>query len=161
MLLSQNLRPKSRNFALVKPIVKTMKLSADHKWTLLCILLIWYLCFFTPPKTKLDEVTNFDKLVHCCMYLGTMSIYWIEHWRRCIRRRLTNRPLREITVALLAPIMMSGIIELLQAYCTVGRRSGDWADLAANTVGVVLAYILGITVYKRLSRRYFTPKDAQ
>ena len=30
------------------------------------ILVITYLSFFTPPKTQLDEITDFDKFVHAC-----------------------------------------------------------------------------------------------
>ena len=44
----------------------------------------------------------------------------------------------------LAPIIMSGILELLQEYCTGGHRNGDWLDLAANATGVTLAAILGL-----------------
>lgn len=49
-------------------------------------------------------------------------------------------------MAWLAPIIMSGIIELLQEYCTDGRRSGDWMDLAANATGVTLAMAVGIII---------------
>lgn len=41
-----------------------------------------------------------------------------------------------------APILMSGIIELLQDRLTT-TRSGDWWDLAANAVGVLLATAVG------------------
>lgn len=39
---------------------------------------------------------------------------------------------------------MGGLIELLQAYCTGGRRSGEWLDLLADVVGAVLATIIGM-----------------
>lgn len=39
---------------------------------------------------------------------------------------------------------MGGLIELLQAYCTGGRRSGEWLDLLADVVGAVLAMIIGM-----------------
>lgn len=51
-------------------------------------------------------------------------------------------------MAWLAPVLMSGAIELLQEYCTYGRRSGDWLDLAANAAGVTLASIFGFIIYK-------------
>ena len=41
-------------------------------------------------------------------------------------------------------IIMSGVIELIQEYCTWGQRSGDWLDLAANAAGVTLAAVLGV-----------------
>jgi len=36
------------------------------------------------------------------------------------------------------------VLELLQEYCTFGRRNGDWLDLAANTTGCTLAAVIGI-----------------
>ena len=56
--------------------------------------------------------------------------------------------------AWLAPIVMSGIIELLQAYCTGGRRSGDWIDLAANAMGATLAAVIGFALLYPLSKAY-------
>ena len=46
------------------------------------------------------------------------------------------------TGAIILPIIFSGIIELLQSYCTE-HRGGDWLDLAANTTGVLLAALVG------------------
>ena len=54
--------------------------------------------------------------------------------------------------AWLMPIVMSGCIELLQEYCTGGRRSGDWIDLAANATGVTLAALIGMALCKFNSR---------
>lgn len=47
---------------------------------------------------------------------------------------------------------MSGLIEILQATCTGGRRSGDWLDFAANTVGVTLAAVIGILAARYRAR---------
>ena len=113
------------------------------------ILLIWYLSFFTPPKTELDEVAFIDKWVHIAMYGGTFGTLWIEyllnHKWQCNRIRL-------FLWAWLLPIVMSGCIELLQEYCTGGRRSGDWIDLAANAMGVTLAALFGMALRKISSR---------
>jgi uncharacterized membrane protein HdeD (DUF308 family) len=46
-----------------------------------------------------------------------------------------------------APIIMSGVIELLQEYCTE-TRNGDWLDLMANAVGVTLGAVFGLIVLK-------------
>lgn len=109
------------------------------------ILLIWYLSFFTPPKTELDEVAFIDKWVHIAMYGGTFGTLWIEylvkHQWQCNRQRLFQW-------AWLLPIVMSGCIELLQEYCTDGRRSGDWIDLIANALGVSLAALFGLALRK-------------
>ena len=38
---------------------------------------------------------------------------------------------------------MSGIIEVLQEYCTE-TRNGDWLDLTANAIGVTLGAVFGL-----------------
>ncbi len=119
----------------------------------LLIGVIWYLSFFTPPKTGLDNVAFIDKWVHVVMYGGTCAVIWAEYIRR--QRVAAPRELRFAVrrklflLAWLAPIVMSGVIELLQEYCTDGRRSGDWLDLAANATGVTLAAVTGSIFFRR------------
>ena len=48
---------------------------------------------------------------------------------------------------------MSGLIEILQATCTGGRRSGDILDFVANSLGVLLGWLLGTTVVRWLSSK--------
>ena len=112
--------------------------------TIFLLMVIWYLSFFTPPKTSLEEVPFFDKWVHTAMYLGTCLTLWIEYIRQ--HRHADYEKL--FFWAWIAPIIMSGIIELLQEYATGGRRSGDWLDLAANALGVTLAALIGVIVLK-------------
>ncbi len=113
--------------------------------SLLVVLAICYLSFFTPPKTSLDEIPNFDKLVHLCMYGGLALVIWFEYLRRhpIIRWRI----LASIGIAF--PIIMSGCIEILQGICTQ-NRSGDWLDFAANCCGVLLACIFGYCILRPL-----------
>ena len=112
--------------------------------TIFLLMVIWYLSFFTPPKTSLEEVPFIDKWVHTAMYLGTCLTLWIEYIRQ--HRHADYEKL--FFWAWIAPIIMSGIIELLQEYATGGRRSGDWLDLAANALGVTLAALIGVIVLK-------------
>ncbi len=116
-----------------------------------CLLLaaIWVLCFCTPPHTPLDNVAFIDKWTHIVMYASTCAAIWIEYLRA--HKTLSRR--RLFVWAWLAPVLMSGLIELLQAYCTGGRRSGDWLDFAANTAGATLAAVIGILVVKRCAKR--------
>ncbi len=122
-----------------------------RKYPLSCILfaVIWYVSFFRPPKTQLDEIMFIDKIVHALMYGGTCMVLWLEY------RFRHNRPDYEKLFfwAWLMPIIMSGTIELIQEYFTDGRRSGDWGDLAANATGVTLAAVMGWLMYR------FFPKD--
>ncbi len=53
---------------------------------------------------------------------------------------------------------MGGLIEVLQATCTGGMRSGDWLDFAADAVGATAGSAIGILlVWWRATRN----KDAQ
>lgn len=116
---------------------------SHYPFTTVLILVVWYLSFFTPPKTQLDDVPFIDKWTHIAMYGGTCCVMWIEY----LRRHVVIDRMRLLVWAFLAPIMMSGLIELLQAYCTGGRRNGDWLDFAANALGVTLAALFGICVH--------------
>lgn len=50
---------------------------------------------------------------------------------------------------IIAPVAMSGCIELMQAYCT-DTRSGDWLDFLANSIGVGLAALIGYYLLRPL-----------
>lgn len=107
------------------------------------MVLVWYLCLIKPPSLSVPTFDGFDKIVHLSMYLGICGIFWTEYFR-------AKHPLRRTQLLLagvVAPILMSGLIELVQEYLT-NCRSGDWADFAANTIGVLIAFG-GAVVYKR------------
>lgn len=120
-----------------------MQILRHHLFSILTILAIWYLSFFTPPHTQLEEITNFDKLVHICMYGGLSSIIWIEY----LIRHKQIKSLQLIIESILIPILMSGCIEILQSCCT-DNRSGDWIDFIANCIGVFLASLTGYYIYR-------------
>ena len=108
-----------------------------------CITLIWILSlipFF--PETPLDDVEFVDKWVHVLMYGGTFIVVWIEYTLKHLRADYEKL----LFWGWLAPILMSGVLELLQEYCTGGHRGGDWLDLAANATGVTLAAVLGMLI---------------
>ena len=114
------------------------------------ILFIWILSL-SPfiPATGMEDIPFIDKWTHFVMYGGTCLTIWIEYLRRHTKRNWRKL----ILLAIIAPALMSGLIELLQAYCTGGRRSGEWLDFAANTTGVLLAAIVGIIL-----TRFIHPK---
>lgn len=119
-----------------------------YPFSCLFLALIWILCFCTPPHTPLDNVAFIDKWTHIAMYGGTCSAIWIEYLRG--HRDICKS--RLFVWAWLAPVLMSGLIEILQATCTGGRRSGDWLDFAANTAGATLAAVIGILLVKWRAR---------
>ncbi|MCD8296041.1 MAG: VanZ family protein [Prevotella sp.] len=119
-----------------------IKVAKRYPLSCLCVVVIWILCFCTPPHTPLDNVKFIDKWTHITMYAGTGIVIWYEYLKK--HDRLNK--IKLFVWAWLAPILMSGAIEILQEYCTNGRRSGDWLDFAANASGATLAAFIGILV---------------
>lgn len=103
------------------------------------IVLIFYLSLFNPPQTSMSEISNIDKVAHLCMYGGLCLVLWWEYLRN---HHSTIHWSHMLFGGILAPITMSGIIELLQAYATE-NRSGEWLDFLANSTGVTLAALIG------------------
>ena len=52
-----------------------------------------------------------------------------------------------ISLRFVCPVLFSGMVELLQEYCTT-YRGGDWLDFAANTTGAVLASMVGYFILR-------------
>ncbi|MDD2602332.1 MAG: VanZ family protein, partial [Prevotella sp.] len=55
--------------------------------------------------------------------------------------------------AVLLPILLGGWVEIVQATCTGGNRSGEFLDFLADGVGVFLGMIIGIPLALMLSKR--------
>lgn len=113
------------------------------------VIAIFYLSFFKPPQTDLEEIPGMDKVVHVCMYGGLCFLLWIEY----LRNHRTIDRLKMLIGGVIMPTAMSGAIELMQSYCTE-HRGGDWMDFAANTSGVLLAalveyYVLRPIIWKK------------
>lgn len=126
-------------------------LTSNYPISCLYMAFIWVLCFMDVPHTPLDNITLIDKWTHILMYAGTCATIWYEYLRMhdsIVRARV-------FLLACLAPLVMSGLIEILQEYCTGGRRSGDWLDFAANAIGVTLGNVIGILLaaYRARKRR--------
>lgn len=116
--------------------------------TLACLVLIWLLCVVIEmPETPLDGVALIDKWTHFVMYGGTCGVMWWEYLR--CHTRLDAR--RLLLWAVVAPVVMGGVIELVQAYLTT-TRSGEWLDWGADAVGVVLGNAIGLLL-GRLMRK--------
>ena len=121
-----------------------------YPFSMICIAMIWILSlipFF--PETPLDNVEFIDKWVHILMYGCSFIVVWIEYTRK--HKQADYEKL--FFWAWLAPILMSGAIELIQEYCTGGRRSGDWLDLVANASGVTLAAVVGFLIWSLRPKR--------
>ena len=111
--------------------------------SLLCLALIFILSF-TPffPETPFDEVQFIDKWTHLVMYGGTTSVMWLEYLRNC-RKEVCRPDFQTLFwVVFVGMILLGGLVELGQAYCTT-TRSGEWLDFWADSIGVLLGNLLG------------------
>ena len=83
----------------------------------------------------LKPILGIDKLMHTGMYaILALSVYWES---------------RRGWIALIWAIIYGGVIEILQAYCTHGMRSGDIWDWAADILGAAIAVSVVEVVKKR------------
>ena len=104
--------------------------------SLTIIGVVIYLSFFRPPSLPIARIPNMDKIVHFCMYGGLSGMLWLEFlWNH---RRGETVLWHAWIGAVLCPIVMSGVIEVLQRYLT-SYRGGDWLDFLANISGVAVA----------------------
>ena len=94
-----------------------------------CILIaiIWIICIIPIPETPLSDVKIIDKWTHLAMYGALCISIWAEYLRR---HQIIDKG-KLFIGGVIAPILMGGLVELTQAYCTGGNRSGDWLDFAA------------------------------
>lgn len=131
-------------------MVRSAHFVKRYPFSILCIVLIWVLSL-TPifPETPFDQVEFIDKWTHLVMYGGTCSVIWWEYLRS--HQRLDGEKL--FFYAWLSPVLMSGLLELLQEYCTFGHRNGDWLDFAANATGVTLGALIGLLMYQLWFKR--------
>ncbi len=115
-----------------------------YKFSLLVVAVILFLSFFKPPHTELDEITNFDKMVHFGMYFVFSGVIWIEYMHSH-----AHADWRRLAVgAVVLPVVLSGGIELGQD-CLTAYRGGDWWDFASNSTGVLVAAVTGYLFLRR------------
>ena len=130
-------------------MTKMLKILKNYPLSAILITLIWILCLMHVPETPLSNISLIDKWTHIAMYAGTCSVMWIEFLRRRKKKSTkkpataTNNPAKIFVCLFLAPVLMSGLIEILQATCTGGHRSGEWLDFLANSIGCALPFIIG------------------
>lgn len=116
--------------------------------SLLIIASILFLSLFNPPKTRLDDISNIDKIAHVCMYGGLELVIWIEY----LRHHENLNWVKILVFGIIAPIALGGLMEIAQMKLTQGR-SGEWADFIADSVGVLIGAAIGYfaiqTIFKK------------
>ena len=124
-----------------------------YPFSLLCLALIFVLSF-TPffPETPLDDIDFIDKWTHFVMYGGTTGVIWWEHLRLCTKEARKPDLRALFRWAFVGMIILGGIVELGQAYCTT-TRSGEWLDFLADSIGVLLGNAFGLLMKSAVARR--------
>lgn len=125
-----------------------------YPFSLVVLLLVVYLSFFKPGSIRLPWFFYFDKVSHFCMYGGVSGVLWLEYLWNHRKEKISAK--RGLIGASLCPVLFSGAIELLQEYMT-SYRGGEWLDLLANSLGVLVAtliswYLIRPIIQKRFSK---------
>ncbi|MCQ2310344.1 MAG: VanZ family protein [Paludibacteraceae bacterium] len=113
--------------------------------SLLSLVIAVLLLVPMPEDIEEPFFPNMDKLVHVGLFFVlTLVLYWETH-----RLSTTQRFAGLIMIAW--PVLLGGLLELVQQYCTTYRTgtSGDWL---ADLLGVIIAWI-GTWFYTRFIRR--------
>ena len=112
--------------------------------TLLVAVSIVFLSLLPIPEIKwAEDVPLADKWTHMVMYFVLTMCVGFEMVRN---KQASTRQL--LLYAWLIPVVMGGLIELVQANCTGGRRSGEWLDFYADAFGSTLAFLIGILLVR-------------
>lgn len=138
---------------MTKTFLRTYPLS------LLVAAAIWTLSLINIPETPLDDVTLMDKWVHMAMYFVLTMTIGHEYFHSHDGKRADGTSPAPWTVKAMAlwagllPALMGGLVEIVQATCTGGRRSGDWLDFLADAIGSAFGLCACILASKLLSKK--------
>ena len=129
-----------------------IQFAKKYPLSCLCLALIFILSF-TPffPETPFDEVQFMDKWTHLVMYGGTTSVMWLEYLRNCRKEACRPNFQTLFWVVFVGMILLGGLVELGQAYCTT-TRSGEWLDFFADSIGVLLGNAFGLLMKSVVAR---------
>ena len=133
-----------------RKIAYIMKSIRKYPVSLFLIAAIWTVCLIPIPETPLNDVPMMDKWTHFVMF-GVLSLCIISEY---VYRHRKPKGWDVALVGILLPFAMGGMIELAQAYCTGGNRSGDVMDWLADGIGVLIGAAIGsLLVYYRARAR--------
>lgn len=110
----------------------------NYLLTILTCIVIAVLSLFPVKELHLENMSLSDKWAHFIMYGGLTAVVLFDKNFQNLKNRMISLPLWTVGF----PILYGGIMELLQAYCTNGNRSGDWLDFIANSLGALIVYAI-------------------
>lgn len=105
----------------------------------ICITIsIAYLSLMKMPKIEVVSINNIDKLYHLFAYF-TLSSCWLFSFYK--------KPALKFIIIFFC-IIYGIIIEVLQDTITL-YRTGDFKDVLANTIGIVLGLLVFNQIFKK------------
>lgn len=102
-----------------------------------------------PEDPPLGDVPLIDKWVHFVMYGGVSCAVWYDYYRK---RKHTGFTVQAFVLAVMYPLALGGVLELVQEYLT-STRTGDLIDFYADAVGVGIGFVLGFFIIRKYSGR--------
>ena len=128
--------------------MKIKKFLRTYWKSLLIISGILYLSFAPPSTFKgVPSFENEDKLVHIIMYGGLTCVLIFD-----FRQYAKNNPLSTlafILICLLTPVILGGIVEILQPIY-FAPRTAEWIDWFSDITGVMLGWLVMKLIVFRL-----------
>ena len=89
------------------------------------------------------------------MYAGLCSVVWFEYFLS--HKVLSGKHM--IIGAIVAPVLFSGLVEVMQGFLTT-YRGMDWYDLLFNTIGVAFAAFFAKYFIRPKVNEYKTKKNS-
>ena len=120
----------------------------NYPLSLIFTIFIWVICLIPIPDTPLSEVHLIDKWTHIALYFILSSIIGHESFSANNRAQKKTLPQQLVLWEWLVPVIMGGLVEIVQATCTNGVRNGDWLDFLADGIGSTLAFLIGLVLVK-------------
>jgi len=125
-----------------------IRLLKKYGLSLLCLTVIFILCFMKTSSLPAPPVRNFDKVVHAFMFLGLSGVVFFDN-TNYLRSAISNS--RIFWGTFLFPTLLGGLIEIMQAYLTT-YRTGDWLDFLFDGVGAIIGCGIALLINRHLSR---------
>ena len=101
------------------------------------------------PRTPDWQVLAFDTAAHAGVFAVLAVLSWVAVWQQRRWPALAQRPAVPVLVGC---VLFGALIEVLQYFMAVGRHA-EWSDLAADSLGAVLALLLVSGGWRWWSRR--------
>ena len=134
-----------------------IKLVKKYWLSITYIILIFVGCFMNPSSLPAAPMYNFDKVVHILLFFGLSIVLFFD--TSCYLRCTVSK-IRIILIVFLFPIILGGLIEIIQEIIKEifkeilpYSRSGDWFDFVCDVIGAFLGLGFALLINLLLSLR--------